>query len=159
MVVDAAKKPTARYIKTQPGGIPFFLQSIYNLFQIVTPDFESTRVGLIALIECQDEKMESGRGDWALIQEIWTIVMNYPMKLKQMKHFHSGLGANLLVSGLKRFLPKSFKEKFEMGCSTGAGTLDSMFLQPTLEAAMDRLLRRFEACLRKRFYHEATFKL
>ncbi|CAB9511919.1 expressed unknown protein [Seminavis robusta] len=159
LAFDMAKQPTAKTFQSQNDGMNIKLRQIYYLCQVCAPDFEAIRKGVVVLVECQNVDMTVGTGNMAMMRKSWHIMLNYPFRVQKLKHFHTGVFANLLVSGVKRFLPEDVRNRFEVGCISEGGTLDKMFLQPNLEVANERFLGRIEATLERRFLNEATFQL
>ncbi|CAB9503857.1 expressed unknown protein [Seminavis robusta] len=159
LVVDFAKQPTVQLFHSHIEGMKPKLREIYYMNQIVSPDFESIRKGAILVAECGRVDLVTGTKNMTLFRHIWHIILAFPSKMQKVKHFHTGLFSNLLVSATKKFLPEEMCSSLEVGCICEAGSLDRLYLQPNLEAANQRVLCRLEETLLRRYENEAKFKL
>ena len=65
---------------------------------------------------------------------------------------------NMVTSMLKPFLPAYLRKKLEFGCQFEQ-RLDTVYLVPSLEVANERILRRIESTLQRRYNNERLFKL
>ena len=135
-----------------------YLKHAYYFATVFNPDLEGVRRGASFLLECEGF-------DWAkhvsadTYKRLWTeLACQYPMNFNQVKHFHTGMFYNLLLSLTKRFLPQSIRSKLLTGCQFDQ-RLDTLYLVPTVEIANQRLLARLENCLSRRYENEATFSL
>lgn len=136
-----------------------FLKGSYYLEQIGSCDLEAIRKGVIVLLECDGYNWTEHMGI-KVLDQIWTELWGvYPMNIYQLKHFHTGLFVNMVGSISKRFVPANMRRKFQFGCKSEGGRLDTLFNQPSLEVARERLWSRLEHCLTKRYENERTFTL
>ena len=157
LVVDLTKLPMSIF-RTNSAAIITKVQEIYFMCNIMSPDMEAIRRGIICLAECEGYHFQHdiGVGIW---RRVWDLVVPYPLRLQKLKHFHTGVFANLMVSMVRQFLPSSLSQKIEVGCRCEAGRLDRVYLTPNAQAANQRILCRLEDALRRRYENEATFAL
>ena len=134
-----------------------FFAGAYYLHHALQPDIASIRNGCIALAECEGVEW-SKKLDFKLLHKLASQMASfYPYK-PVVKHFHTGLVMNVLLSLTRQFLPGEFKEKLQTGFSCHA-RLDTLFLVPTAEAAMERMLCRMHESLKRRFEKSNAFSL
>ncbi|CAB9501766.1 expressed unknown protein [Seminavis robusta] len=157
LVVDLTKLPMSTF-RTNPNAVDIKVCEIYFMSHLMSPDFEAIRRGIICVAECEGYQMQHdiGVGIW---RRVWDMVVPYPLNLQKIKHFHTGVMSNIMVSMVRQFLPRSIKDRIEVGCLSEAGRLDGMYLMPNKEAARKRTLSRLEDALQRRYNNEAAFKL
>lgn len=136
-----------------------WFQGCYFVAQVAYFEFEAVRKGVTLVMEC--EGYDWGRNlDFNIIKQIWLeLCAVYPLHLRQVRHFHTGVFMNLMVSMSKKFLPASLGDNIQMGCKFKGGRMDQFYNVPSLEAAQERLLSRLEMCLAKRYINEHEFRL
>lgn len=157
IVVDQTKM-TAETLK--PGGaLDTWMKAAFYQFHAVSPDFEAIREGVVVLIECDgfDPKKQFGM---KVFSRMWNeLGLVYPVDMLSMKHFHTGVFLNLLVSLAKRVLPLEVHRRFEVGHICQAGLLRDVFTTPCADAANRRLMDQFTQALKLRYENEASFSL
>ncbi|CAB9528729.1 expressed unknown protein [Seminavis robusta] len=158
IVLDFSKQPTTKCLKALAEGKELKLREVYYLLQAVTPDFEAMRRGHIVMAECVSVDRNQGM-NVGMYRSIWHIMLAHPAKLQKFKHFHTGVFALQLVSGTKRILPPHVRSNVEVGCICESGSLDKLYLQPSFAEANQRVLRRLEETLQRRYQNEAEFRL
>ena len=95
-----------------------------------------------------------------MFRQFWCdLAAHYPSQFKEIRVFHAGMFANLLVSMTRHAIPTRIHKKFQMGSISGVGRLDAIYLTPTLEVANQRLLVRVQESLQLRYANEASFRL
>ena len=133
------------------------LGAVFYLFNCFCPDPHSMRQGIFLIAEC--EGMQSSGNIVSITQKMWYhLLAHYPFKVGSAKFFHTNLVANVSYAMIKPFMSRSITEKIEMGCQFGVN-LSSLYLLPTREIALQKLLHRVEDFLRRRYENQATFRL
>jgi hypothetical protein len=157
LVVDLTKLPMSIF-RSNPSSIITKVCEIYFMSHIMCPDMEAIRRGIVCIAECEGYHFQHdiGVGIW---RRVWDVVVPYPLRLQTLKHFHTGVFANLMVSMVRQFLPSSLSRKIEVGCLCEAGRLDKIYLTPDPQAASRRILTRLEDALRRRYENDASFRL
>lgn len=140
------------------GGFEIFLCGGFYMCHAMSMDLEAIRRGNVLICDC-------GGFDWhkninlKATRRIWTELLGqYPFQYQKIKYFNSGFFINMINSLKKRFLPREITDKIESGCKFD-GRLCDFYLQPTVEAATERLHYRLSECLKQRYEHEANFSL
>lgn len=135
-----------------------YMKHLYAFFTAFNPDFFAIRNGAHYVLECDGF-------DWAkhmtanLHKRIYTeLAVYYPTSFACIKSFHTGVFYNMIYSMIKPYLPSRISSKIELGCQSEE-RLDTLYLVPNPQIAMERQLQRFEAALRMRYHHEETFVL
>lgn len=129
----------------------------YYVFQAMTPDVFAIRQGCVFIGECDGY-------DWTMVnvdcvRRLWDEVFSvYPIKIGELKCFHSGVVANILLSMLKPFFPRDLQHRINLGCQF-EGRLDTYYAVPTWEAAAQKTLKEIESFLCRRYYNESQFVL
>ena len=129
----------------------------YYLFQAMSPDLFAIRQGCVFVGECEGY-------DWRLVnldvlRRLWEEVFSeYPIKIKELKCFHSGMVANVFVSMLKPFFPRYLQDRINLGCEF-TGRLDTFYAVPDWETASRKTLREIESFLIRRYTNEQRFVL
>lgn len=157
---------TGLYMKDfvgNPEAMHIWCVAAYYLITALNPDLEAVRQGVYMLAECEGFDWKRNF-DVGCKRKLWgDLVTVYPFNINRVKHYHNGLFLNLLMSMAKRFIPRDVQETFEFGCKNatedGHQRLDDMYLQPTVEAAQEKMLGRLKAGMERRFNHEKTFRL
>ncbi|CAB9526432.1 expressed unknown protein [Seminavis robusta] len=130
-----------------------------NIGHFLCPDFFAIRQGAYAVMETEGYNwkqytMKTRRRIW---QEVLGI---YPVNVKQLKYFNTGLVANLAASLMKRFLPLELFSKIQVGCTfSNGGRLDTFYAVPSHQVANQRFQARAKQCLQIRYEHRRTFRL
>lgn len=164
---DSGKQSVMVYDNTKFDGkqlrteenIRSWLGGTYYTAVAFCPDFEAIRTGAVLVCECEGYEFQLSMSLHKNLKRVWSEVANvYPMIFQKIKYFNSGTAMTLVVSMLKPFLPKGLRSKIEFGCQFPQ-RLDQLYLVPTVEEANQRLLRRVEATLGKRFENERNFRL
>jgi len=129
----------------------------YYLFQAMSPDFFAIRQGCVFIGECEgyNRKMVHLTGLRKFWEEVFGI---YPMRIREVKCFHSGVVANLLLSMIKPFFPKYLRKRINLGCQF-PGRLDTYYSIPTREIAVQKTLADIESFLWRRYANERDFVL
>ena len=70
----------------------------------------------------------------------------------------TGVFVNIMMSMVKRFLPKNMNDKLQFGC-TFPDRLDKCFLTPNPKVAKERNYLRIIETLKVRYENEANFRL
>jgi len=157
-VVDSTKLSFKSHSSNDRALISFYC-CMYYLLQAANPDFEATRAGISTMAECEGFNMTENFGNKFFVK-IWTeLLIAYPLQLISIKHFHTSMFKNLLLSMAKQFIPKEMHDKFETGCVCELGRLDRMYLIPNVEQANERFGKTFRECLQRRYVNEKTFSL
>lgn len=143
-----------------PDKLLLWLKACYYITHCQNPDLSAVRNGIIYLQECQGYywkgmSMFQPRG----VQEWSDLVAGYPAHFRCIMNFHTGLFLNLLASAGKRLLPPRIAPKIVLGCISEHGTLDKLYLQPSLEVANQRLMQKLDQALELRYGNEASFSL
>ncbi|CAB9505685.1 expressed unknown protein [Seminavis robusta] len=148
-----------RKIKESQGTINTWMRATYLMCQAECPDLKAIRQGVIILAETDGFDWKTNFG-LEVFKKFWVeLCAVYPYKHSQIKNFHTGVLYNLLLSMTRRFVPKEIHERFQMGCLCELGRLDALYLNPTVEAANEKLLAFTDHTLRRRYANEAAFTL
>jgi CRAL/TRIO domain len=125
-----------------------------------SPDLAAIRKGLLWIFECEGFMWKAPRMMNSRVFRIWfqDLASNYPYKLHQVVFQNAGVLVNTLVSSARGYLPSAIHSKFQFG-SRHETRMDTVCLVPSLEAALDRLVRELTESLRRRFEAEKTFRL
>lgn len=158
MVVDQSQRPSYKELKAQTEGLNLRLQEMYFINHVMCPDFQSLRNGYIIISECGNVTSKEHTTSLSLLRDMIHMTNVYPNNLVKVKNYHAGMFSNLFYSLVKRIDPK-LKSVIEVGLTFEGGPLDKIYLTPTPEAARKRLETRIDHTLKKRYQHEAEFKL
>jgi hypothetical protein len=136
-----------------------WVAGVYYFCQMFCSDFEAIRCGMSFVFENEGYIWKSDMKLFKEMKRLYTEVLSeYLFAIRKIKYFHTGMAMNILVAMVKSMFPEPLRSNVEIGCSAGY-RLDQLYLVPTLEAANQRLLRRMEETLKRRYDHEATFRL
>jgi hypothetical protein len=150
--VDSSRLNSEERIHSCMGGA-------YYMCQMLCPDFEAIRCGTSLVFENEGYVWKSDMKLLKELKRLWTEVLSeYPLAVRRIKYFHTGMAMNILVAMAKSMLPESLRRNVETGCSAGC-RLDTLYLVPTLEAANQRLLSRMAETLQRRYDNEHVFRL
>ena len=143
-----------------PDKLNNFMTANYYMLNCLTVDMSSIRQGSSVMAECSGYDWTQNI-DIELYKKVFReLVVAYPIRLANHKHFNSGVLVNILYSMTKRIFPAHIRETFEVGNHLDDGqTLDEIFLVPTVESASERVLKRLAETLKLRYEHERTFRL
>lgn len=135
-----------------------WMQSSYYHCDVLNPDLEAVRRGVLFMAECEGYDWKKGMS-LTLLKRVWSEVAGvYPIRWVKIKYFNAGVTMNLVTSMLKPFIPKDVRQKLEFGCQYEK-RLDELYLVPTVEAAHLRFLERIEIAIQKRYENELSFVL
>ena len=152
-------KMTSETLKQRVDAQDILMRSFYFQFHSMCPDFEAIREGYCAVVECDgfDPKKQFGL---KVVSKHWNeLILVYPFEIMSVKHYHTGVLFNILVSLAKRVLPWEVHRRLEVGLVCPAGRLSNVFLTPSLSAANERLMKQFTKALQLRYQNEANFTL
>lgn len=148
-----------RVLEASDTNTKIWISMLYFISHTCNPDFHAMRVGSITLAENTGFDWKTNFGVRAF-QKMCTDITNfYPTRYRKLKNFHSGVFMNLILSISKPLLPKEIHSVFEMGCSSGFGPLDKIYMQPSVEAANKKFLKNTSYALRRRYDNQASFTL
>ena len=134
-----------------------YFRAAYFLTHLYFVDLKSIQQGGILFFECEGYDWHKHL-DFAHFKKTWTELSNvYPLNVRTIKFFNTGLFMNLVASMSKKFIPTRIRDRFEMGCKFEMGRLDHLYNQPNFEAAQDRLWLRIQIGLRQRYENEQHF--
>lgn len=152
-------KVLASTFSSNPKAIDTWLSTLYYIVHAASPDFESIRRGITFNVECEGFDLMKNFGV-KVFSKAWTeLGVAYPIHWAKLRHFHTSVFKNLLVSMAKRFIPKEIHGKFEVGCICEAGRLDKIYLVPDETAAYTRLVESVVKSLQQRSDNEKEFSL
>ena len=157
-VYDFSKFYTTK-IASEPGGIALWLSSFYHHSNALNPDFEACRRGSSVLAECDGFDWKVNIPSKDMIRLNGEIAAVYPQSHQHMKYFNTGVLFNLMMSMVKKVMPKDCRNLVEFGCRTEFGRLDMVYAVPSLETATQRFLLRHKDSLDRRYANEASFSL
>lgn len=136
-----------------------YLAVNWLLMEAQQPDFEAIRNGVTVMADCEGYDWKNkdmvNMGVMRLLSEIDSL---YPVHVKKMKFFHTGMFANLCFAMTKKLMPPHMIKRVDVGCQW-KGRLKEMFLLPNLETANRKNLSRIDEALRRRAVNEASFTL
>lgn len=142
---------------TTPEKMNDFIVGSYYIHHTWCLDFETIREGVCVNIDCHSYHWKKHLGH-KLIRRVWDdFQRSYPFKVKSLKFFHAGLMFNMMFSMVKKTCPSEWLGGAR-SCEA-PGFLDEMFLQPTVEAANERLLAAWDGALRRRYENESACSL
>lgn len=119
--------------------------------------FFGQRQGVILIAEC--EGLEWKQVSMNTVRRVWQeLIVAYPVSFRELKFFHTGVTANLTAALMKKFLPESIHNKFNLGCQFD-GRLDAFYRIPTAEIADNRTQAEMETFLKLRYENERSFRL
>lgn len=157
-VFDSTKQDAFTF-SSNPKAFDLWISTLYYALSAATCDFESNRQGLSLHVECAGFDFLKHFGI-KVFTKVWTEGgLAFPVRWKALKHFHTSMFKNLLVSMAKRFIPKETHRKFQVGCISEAGLLDKVYQTPDAAAANRRFEENIMECLQRRFENERTFSL
>ena len=134
------------------------LGCLYFLGQVISPDFESIRNGTVFICESEGFDAKTNLNP-STHRRLWTeFVSIYPMHIKGLQYFHTGVFANLHISLLKKFMPVGLAAKIQTGLQF-PGRLDTYYFVPTREAAHRRILDQTDSMLKLRHANIKRFRL
>ena len=134
-----------------------WLGGAYYLHHTMSPDMDSIRKGMIALIECEGMDW-SKKPDFKLQAKMFSELLTVYPFTGVAKHYHTGMIFNLLATLFKKFLPSDLKNRFQLGMQCDS-RLDAIYLVPTPEIARARMLVRLQETLERRYENEKHFTL
>ena len=158
LVLDLTKL-TAEALTQRVDAQDILMRALYYQFHTMCPDFEAMREGICAVAECDgfDSKKQFGL---KIVTKQWNeLILVYPFEIKSIKHYHTGVLFNVLVTLARRIMPWELHRRFEIGLVCPAGRLSNVFLMPSLSAANERLMKQFTKALQLRYQNEANFNL
>lgn len=135
-----------------------YLASQYYMNHAFYPDIEAMRRGTTILVECEGLSYTKKENFKPLNKMFSELLTAYPIS-GRCKQFHTSGFYNIMVSILKKVLPKSCEVPFECGCKFDGGRLDKFYLLPTVESANQRVLESFSDALKLRYKEERAFSL
>ncbi|CAB9501306.1 expressed unknown protein [Seminavis robusta] len=130
----------------------------YYMHHAMNPDLQSIRNGIVMVHECEGYTMGKSGGLATAKRLSMEFSAHYPTLHRVVKFYNAGMFMNITLSTFKRFLPKQFRDKFEIGMGL-PNRLDTYFLVPTPEEAQHRTYLRLVENLKVRYENEATFSL
>ncbi|CAB9509057.1 expressed unknown protein [Seminavis robusta] len=157
LAIDITKLCAGLMALSDGSAMKILITALYFCLQAMNPDLEATRQGMILLCECEkfDWKTDMTLGGFKQIHA--ELVKEYPTRWRCTRNFNTGLFFQLMMSLGKSYLPHDMLGKVQMGCTSPAGRLDNIYLQPSLEASNERFLERFADALRRRYANAAAF--
>ncbi|CAB9505704.1 expressed unknown protein [Seminavis robusta] len=159
LVQDATKLNAKLIPKSGGPAMNMLLATAYFCFQAMNPDFEAVRRGVVSLLECENFDWKQHVTFGGVKQMYLDFFMHYPTKWHQARNYHTGVLFNLLASMCRPFQTEDLRESWQIGCMSPGGRLDTIFLQPNLQAANERFIHRVANILELRYNHEASFVL
>lgn len=131
---------------------------LYFCGQFVSPDFETIRNGTVIICEAEGFDAKTNLSP-STHRRLWTeIISVYPMNVKAIQYFHTGVFANVHISLLKKFMPLDLAAKIQTGLQF-PGRLDTYYFVPTREAAHGRILGQLDSMLKLRYANVESFRL
>lgn len=132
----------------------------YYMHHSHSPDLEAVRKGFVFVMECADYKwktpgMASFEHFRKALEEIESV---YPSHLHRLHFRNTGVFVNLMVSMVRRFIPKDIHKKLIV-TSNSETPLNHLFMVPNVETATERLMKDMTETLRLRYENEKTFLL
>lgn len=157
-VFDSTKQDASTF-SSNPKAFNLWMSTLYYCVSAATCDFESNRQGVTMHVECDGFDFMKHFGI-KVFTKVWTEgALVLPLQFKAIKHFHTSMFKNLLVSMARRFMPKDVHSKFKGGCVSEAGRLDKVYQTPNAAAANQRFEDSIIECLQRRYENEKTFSL
>ena len=135
------------------------LGGLYYCHQLVQCNLMACREGLVHICECEGMSFQNFKMDF--LYRIWYhLTAYYPMSYKECSWLHTTIVGNLQHAFYKSVMG-SIADIIQVGCHFQAydGRIDELFKCPNEEMAEQRLLARYESCLRVRYHHQAEFRL
>ena len=120
------------------------------------PDIESIRKGHVAIAECQG--MTLRRDVMKFHSKFFSEFLSHYPFIGHCRAFHTSSMVNVIVSMLRKILPKDVKDRFMVGFKYD-GHLADVLLVPTTEVANQRTLQRMFDALKLRYHNEKRFQL
>jgi hypothetical protein len=157
LVYDVSKL-TAEGLK-RPGALELYLKVIYFLWHGLSHDFAGIRNGMLLLAECGGFDLKRNFGLAHYSSCLAKLGYIYPFKIHQLKLYHTGVMAGMLVSMGKHLVPEEVHRTFQLGNVCEIGRLGDLYMVPTVDAAQQRILRSFDEFLSRRYRNEAAFCL
>lgn len=154
---DMAKQENKAAFKSNPRAEDIVVKQLYFIYQALTCDMEAIRRGHTMMIECEGYSLTSGV-DMSMIRMFLNVVEHYPINVQAHQHYNNGVLANAILSMGRKLLPSDLQEKVHFGLRSPE-RLDRIFLNPTPEAAMARMLAKIDAALERRYRNESIFAL
>jgi hypothetical protein len=133
-----------------------FFRLMYYSSHLFTPDIESIRRGYVAVAECQGMSMR--KDVLKYMGKIQSKFFAYYPCYVRSRLFHTSVMLNMVVSMLKKMLPDSLQDVYEVGLQF-EGHMGDVFLTPTVEEADARTLFNMIETLRLRYENEQSFSL
>lgn len=96
--------------------------------------------------------------DFKLIKNHFSQLLSVYPFCGELKHYHTGVAYNLLVSMLRPLLPERLRKSLTTGMFFD-GRLDTYYLVPDVATATQRILARLTETLRRRCENEKAFSL
>lgn len=151
---DVEKLEPKRF--TSSEMIDDWMKHLYYSHILFFPDVESIRKGVVLIAEC--EGMTLRRDVLQLNNKFFSQFLAFYPFIGKSRCFHTGNMMNIIVSILRKIVPKDVADSIEVGLQFD-GHLGDAFLVPTVEAANKRMLLRMEDALKLRYENEKVFKL
>lgn len=141
---------------TSPDMADDWLRMMYYNHMLFFPDMESLRKGIIIMVDCHGITMR--RDVMKHIRAAFNQFLAYFPHSGQCRLFNSGTIMNVFAATLRKILPPEMKNNFCAGFQFD-GAMADVFLTPTMEEANQRMLRRMQHALQRRYENEKTFSL
>ena len=140
---------------------------IYYAHYIMWTTFASIRQGMFSEVECDSVGWHNFNMEFVnrLFGELFSYI---PIKFRVTRAYNTTVIANLLFSLARPFMSTSHKRSVQLGCQVmsnnddtnpGIRRLSEFYLQPSVDVAMRRILKRTEELMQIRKYNEDTFQL
>lgn len=158
-VMDFAKFNPRKVVYDKDWKV--FLSGMHYLMTALNPTLSAVRNGLVGICECEGMGWDNFCMDFE--RRLWyehpTV---YPAKWHELSWVRTPTAANILFSLLKPIMPAEIREVASLGVQFDEsfdGRLDALFLQPSVEEAIERQISTTESFLTKRYHNQAHFKL
>lgn len=130
----------------------------------ILPTIAAMRQGTLCSVECDGVGWHNIRADY--IQRLFEEMFSYlPVKFQCIQVYNTTVVANLLFSLARPFMGQNMRQSVQLGFQIEKSNpeaprrLSELYLQPTLEAAQQRLLQRIQALVVLRLVKEQQFRL
>jgi hypothetical protein len=134
-----------------------YLGQLFYVLHSLCPDPLSMRNGIFMIGEHGGMQRSAMSIDKHRI--LWDhFLSHYPVFFRSIKAFHTNGFANLAYSMMKLFLNREITDRIDVGCQFGTN-IASLYLLPSPEMSVLRLVRRLEVFLKTRYQNEASFSL
>ncbi|CAB9512890.1 expressed unknown protein [Seminavis robusta] len=155
-VVDIAQIDKKDLVTNKQWRI--YLAGLYYLRQALNPNLRAISTGISIIHECEGFDFGKMGGLEHVARMARELIGEYPARHYSLRFFHTGYFVNVMMSTIKRFLPKNMTERMEYGCSCD-GRLDQIWLVPDAKTVLQRNYIRIMQTLQLRYENEARFSL